>query len=237
MKTVATLHPRQMVISHPFMLQIVVCDFIYYNISGATTSHRKLQYSPADLAKRWAVGDAIAEQTIKSTTQHFIHSAIHPIERHFKTKTVMLRYNRLKTTFYSETTFAKQKSFTGNTCAQLFFTDFGHQKLVLQKLKSEAGHSLMEGLIQDVGIPDHIHTDMAKEMTLGTWSKVCREHHIMMTNTEPYTPQQNKAELGFRELKRHVHPFMARTNTPPHLWDFCAVYTADLYMVGRLMRF
>jgi len=49
-----------------------------------------------------------------------------------------------------------------------------------------------------------------------------------MTNTEPYTPQQNKAELGFRELKRHVRRFMARTNTPPHLWGFCAVYTADL---------
>mmetsp|Transcript_24287 Transcript_24287/g.34810 ORF Transcript_24287/g.34810 Transcript_24287/m.34810 type:complete len:1184 (-) Transcript_24287:1334-4885(-) len=205
-----------------------VCDFIHQNISGATTSRRKLQFSSSDLAKRWAVGDAIAEQTIKSTTQHFIRSAIHPIERRFRTKTAMLRYNRLKTTFYSDTTFSKQKSSTGNTCAQLFITDFGYQKLVPQKLKSEAGHSLLEGLIQDVGIPDHIHTDMAKELTLGTWSKVCKEHHIKMTNTEPYTPQQNKAELGFRELKRHVRRFMARTNTPPHLWDFCAVYTADL---------
>jgi hypothetical protein len=46
--------------------------------------------------------------------------------------------------------------------------DFGFGKFCPQWLKSESGFSLQE-ILQDVGIPRHIHTDVAKEMTLGTW--------------------------------------------------------------------
>ena len=52
-----------------------VCDFIYHNIFEATTSRRKLQCSPPELAKHLAVGDTIAEQTIKNTT-HFFFAAL-----------------------------------------------------------------------------------------------------------------------------------------------------------------
>jgi len=42
------------------------------------------------------------------------------------------------------------------------------------KLKSEAGYTLRE-YIQDVGIPQSIHTNGAKELTLGNWKQVCRD--------------------------------------------------------------
>jgi hypothetical protein len=73
-----------------------------------------------------------------------------------------------------------------------------------------------------------MHTDDAKELTMGTWKRVCQEHGITMSNTEPHSPWQNRAEGAIRELKRHVQRFMSRTRSPKRLWDFCAIYVTDL---------
>jgi hypothetical protein len=62
---------------------------------------------------------------------------------------------------------------------ELFISDFGYGKFCPQKLKSKAGFSLQE-FLQDVGIPRHLHTDVAKEMTLGTWLKTCKEAGIKL---------------------------------------------------------
>jgi hypothetical protein len=86
------------------------------------------------------------------------------------------------------------------------------------KAKSEAGFVLKE-LIQDVGIPKHIHTDGAKELTLGTWKDACHDAGIRVTNTENNSPWQNCTEVEIRELKKDVRRFMSRTNTPLVLWD------------------
>ncbi len=71
--------------------------------------------------------------------------------------------------------------------AQVFCTDFGYVKTVPMTLKSEAGYALKE-FIHDLGIPKHIHTDDAKELTMGTWKRVCQDHGIIMSNTEPHSP-------------------------------------------------
>ena len=89
--------------------------------------------------------------------------------------------------------FSNTQSVLGNSMAQIFANDQGFVKVVPMAHKSDAGFALSE-LIQDVGIPHHIHTEEAKELTLGTWRKVCRDHSIKMTNTDPHTPQQNRAE-------------------------------------------
>ena len=118
--------------------------------------------------------------------------------------------------------FSNTKSILNHTMAQLFVNNQGYMKITPMKLKSEAGFALKE-LIQDVGIPYHMHTDEDKETTLGTWRKVCKEHSIAMSNTEPHSPFQNRAEAGIGELRRYVNRLMARTNTPKKLWDFFAV--------------
>jgi hypothetical protein len=175
--------------------------------------------SDATLAKRWAIGQQIAHETMKCTTQAFIRSAIHPIERRYRTKNQMLRYNRLNCTFYSDTFFSNKMSLLGNKCGQLFVTDFGYSKFVPMKAKSEAGLALHE-MIRDVGIPNHIHTDGAKELTLGKWKEICRDTNIKMTQTEKESPWQNRTEIEIRELKRHVRRFMGRTKTPYALLGF-----------------
>jgi hypothetical protein len=55
------------------------------------------------------------------------------------------------------------------------------------KTKGEAGHALKE-LLQDVGIPGELHTDGAKELTMGTWKQVCRDAGIKTSTTEKNSP-------------------------------------------------
>lgn len=94
-------------------------------------------------------------------------------------------------------------------------------------LKSEAGDSL-QLFIQDVGIPQHLHTDLAKEITLGKWAKLCKDASIKCTTTEAHSPWQNWTEVEIRELKHHCRHLMSHSNTPKQLWDFCTMYSMDL---------
>ncbi|MGH7954922.1 MAG: hypothetical protein ACREOZ_03085, partial [Gloeomargaritales cyanobacterium] len=90
------------------------------------------------------------------------------------------------------------------------------------KSKSGAGDALGE-FVQDVGIPRELHTDNAKEETLGRWRKIRLNNHIKQTETEAYSPRQNRAERTIREIKKSVIRLMSRSKTPKCLWDFCTV--------------
>ena len=61
---------------------------------------RRLKVQPLELAKRWDISVNVADNTKKATTQHFIRSAVHQIERRFKTEISDLSYNRLHSTFF-----------------------------------------------------------------------------------------------------------------------------------------
>ncbi len=52
--------------------------------------------------------------------------------------------------------------------------DFGFGKVSTQKLKPEAGVSLQK-ILQAVGIHRQLHTDISKDMTLGTWAHVSKD--------------------------------------------------------------
>ena len=69
-------------------------------------------------------------------------------------------------------------------------TEFGFGKITPMKLKSEASYALKE-LFQDVGIPKDIHTDGAKELTMGEWKRLCREAGVKITQTEKNSPWQS----------------------------------------------
>jgi len=195
--------------------------------SSATVNKKKLFIEESELASRWSIGIKDAHETVNATTQKFILNALHPIERRFQTKNAMLRYNNLNCQFSSDTFFSNVKSLLQNTCAQLFVTDFGYLKFSPMKQKSEAGFALKE-LIQDVGIPKHLHTDGAKELTLGTWKQICKETGIQTTQTEAHSPWQSRTDVEIRELKRHVRRLTSRSQTPTVLWDFCCQYVAEL---------
>jgi hypothetical protein len=215
----------KMLATQPYCCEII--DDVSRNLSTTNTNKKRLVYEHEELAKRWAIGHTAALDTVKATTQNWIRSTLHLIERRFRTKHTMLRYNRLDCKFYSDTFFSDCSSVLGNKCGQLFVSDFGYTKFAPMKRKSEAGFALQE-LIRDVGIPRQIHTDNAKELTLGLWKETCRDANIMMTQTEKDSPWQNRTEVEIRKLKKHTRRLMSRSKTPLALWDFCCQYTTEL---------
>jgi hypothetical protein len=111
----------------------------------------------------------------------------------YKTTNITLHYNQLGCRFNSDTFFSGVKLLQQNRCAQLFITEFGYAKITPMRSKSDTGYALKE-MIQDVGIPKEIHTDGAKELTMGTWKQVCRHAGIKTTITKKDSPWQNRAE-------------------------------------------
>jgi hypothetical protein len=151
-------------------------DQIMRQLSATTTTKKQLFIKAYELSKQWMISLQNAEKTVKATTQSFIRNAVHPIERKFRTKVATLRYNHLRCRFSSDTFFSSQRSVLNNTCGQLF----GYAKFMPMQSKAEAPLALQE-LIQDVGIPNHVHTDGAKEMTMGQWKSICNDYGIKMT--------------------------------------------------------
>jgi hypothetical protein len=200
------------------------------SICSAQSSIRKPNISAATLAKRWGIGLDTATRTLHATTQLAIRQAIHPIQRRFRTEVMQLRYPRLggrHGRFYTDTFFSKTPSLSGCSMAQIYTNDVHFTKIFPLKTKSEAPDSLVQ-FMQDVGIPSHLHSDDAKELTQGRMGDIIRKCWIKATQSEPYSPWQVRAELGNRELKKAVRLTMARSNAPSRLWDFCATYHAEI---------
>jgi hypothetical protein len=80
-------------------------------INKVNTEKKKLFMNEEQLARIWAIPQSVAHDTIKSTTQLFIRSKIHLIERRYRTKNAMLRYNQLNCKMYSDTFFSNCNQF------------------------------------------------------------------------------------------------------------------------------
>jgi hypothetical protein len=193
-----------------------------YNVSVTSSSTRTSQLSPESLAKRWGIGLEAAKNTIRVTTQKEIRSTLYPIERHFRTKQAQLRYRQLSGRhgrFYTDKFFSNQAALNGAKMAQLYIDDIGFRKIYTMKTKGETADTL-SAFIHKIGIPHAIHSDDAKELTQGRFRSICKDYSIPCTSAEPYSPWQNRAEGGIRELKRHIHRKMKARNVPQRLWDF-----------------
>jgi len=95
------------------------------------------------------------------------------------------------------------------------------------RLKSKAANTLRCS-IHDVGIPQTLHNNNAKELMQGKWRKVCNDYSINTTYTEPHSPWQNRAEGSIRETKHHIHRKMKAHNVPKRLWAYCAKWSCDV---------
>jgi hypothetical protein len=182
------------------------------------------------LAKRWGIGLDSALKTIQVTTQRGIRNVTGPLERRLKTKQAHSRYPHLggrHGRFYTDTFFSSVPTLRSCDLAQLYTNDIGFMKVYPMRAKSEAFESL-NAFIHEVGIPDELHLDDAKELMEGKFRKVCREYGIKTTYSEPHSPWQNRAEAGIRELKRQVHRKMKARNVPLRLWDFCCKWVCSI---------
>jgi hypothetical protein len=73
-------------------------------------------------------------------------------------------------------------------------------------------------------IPSSFHSDGAEALTLGNWKDIAWKYHRPTTETELYSPWQNRAESGIRELKRYINQSMRFSNAQ----KFCEISVAYL---------
>jgi hypothetical protein len=123
---------------------------------------------------------------------------------------------------------ASSPSLATNKYYQIFANDVGFVKGYPMSRKSKAGNAL-DSFFQDVGVPSRLHTDGAKEMTLGKWRSICEKvGGVSQTTTEPGSPWQNCAEGEIKEVKKQTYQIMSRTKASKRLWDFAANYVCDI---------
>ena len=185
-------------------------------IAAMTTSFKEIDTPTEILAKRWNIGLETAKKTLKCTTQKGVRHTLYSIERRFRTKQAQLRYQQLSGRhgrFSTDTFFSSQPTLNGCNMAQLFINDLSFVKCYPMQQRSDAPNTLIR-FIQEVGIPHAIHSDDAPELMHGRFRQLCKDYQIQSTFTEPYSPWQNRAEGGIRELKKMVHRKMTSKRVP-----------------------
>jgi hypothetical protein len=223
-----------------------VCGFCHerYQDSGDWSDTRQVAafrkeapkpaLSPEVLGKRWGIGNEIASNTIRTTTQKGIRKVVHPVQRRLRSQPY-LRHPTLRGRWYSDTVFFKDKGLGGETCAQLTTNGKGYGRFWPMKSKRLASHGLVN-LIQEDGIPEKLITDNSKEQGAAAagnteWEKVVSRYHINRTFTQPFSWWQNRAESEVREIKRGIRKWTTQKRSPRRLWP----YLGDL--VTRIRSF
>jgi hypothetical protein len=176
-------------------------------IAPTSTSPKEHNTTAEQLGRKWNVGLDIAKKTLKCTTQKGVRQTLYPIEWHFCTKQAQLRYRQLSGQhgrFYTDAFFSSHSTLSGGKMAQLYINDLSFVKCYPMKQKSDAPDTLVR-FIQEVGIPQAIHSDDAPDLMHGHFKQLCKDYQIHLTYMEPYIPCQNRAERRIRELKRMVH--------------------------------
>ena len=129
--------------------------------------------------------------------------------------------------------FSKVKSLHGETGGSIFTNGQGYDKFYPCKTKGDHPDALMR-FIHDVGVPQTLVTDGAKELTDGQAGATCQEYRIDQKVTVPYSPWQNLAEASIRELKRGVRRVIRRTGAHIRTWSYAAKWVTDIRRLTAL---
>ena len=127
------------------------------------------------LSKVWQISYEDSKRTIDATTQYGTHTPNQVMNQNYTTNDRILQYKRITQYFFMDTFFATKKGGTssrGNTCCQLFVTDKGFIYVVTMKHKSEV-LAAIKLFAKEVGAPDAIVSDMAKEQVSQDVRKFC----------------------------------------------------------------
>lgn len=192
------------------------------------SSKRHPQVNYEELSERWNIGLTQAKQTLGTTTQRGIRSAILPLSRRYRTDRMYHQKKLRNQKFYTDTIFGKCRSLANNSCAQIFATEAYFVKAYPMETKSKAGLALRQ-FIRDFGVPEQLTSDGAPEQTgaktefVANVRKYGIEHHV----SEPNRPQQNRAEAVIREVKKRWFRQMTKRRVPKRLWDYGIVWVCE----------
>jgi Reverse transcriptase (RNA-dependent DNA polymerase) len=194
-----------------------------------TSVRRKGTITAEELAKRWRISIQQARRTIDRCTQLAIRDYENSLgERRLRHSNQQLWYRRYNADCYTDTMFAAVPSlYNGYKCAQIYCTDFGYIRFYPMLLESDA-HKTLDLLHDNVGVFRIMIPDGAKTLTTKHFAAKAQKAGSIIRPVEAYTPNQNRAESGIRELKRMYRRAMLQSGAPAVLWDHCMQLQAEI---------
>ena len=104
----------------------------------------------------------------------------------------------------------------------------GFINVVPMKRKSEI-LAAIKLFAKEVGTPDTIVSDMAKEQVSQHVQNFCNTIGTMLRALEEGTPWSNKAELYIKLMKEAVRKDVKESNCPLRFWDYCLERRVRIY--------
>jgi hypothetical protein len=189
--------------------------------ANATLKKRKGFVGPEKLAANWGIGTETAKRTLEASTQLAVRDFKHTTGgRRMKPNAWMLKYPRKDCKVYTDTMFGKVKSLRGNTCMQVYATEFHYLRAFPMRSKSQADETLNE-FFRTTGIPAGMIPDNAMELTKGKFLKTAKRYQCTILPCESYVKDANAAEDAIKELRRMFQRQMISKAVPEVLWDYC----------------
>ena len=182
------------------------------------------------------IPDHVVKEMLKCTTLEYssvtVENSINPRD-HYVPRFPALRPFRLTRLVYTDTFFPKVTSIRGYKCFQLFGIKHAQYiKCYLMQRKSQAITAL-HSFINDVGIPNEIRMDNAKEQGHSeVWKKTCLLLHIKNSFTEADHQQQDYSERAGQSIIFRAQQMLNINNAPICLWCFAIEYAE---LVGLLI--
>ena len=100
-------------------------------------------------------------------------------------------------------------------------------KVYLMKSKDQALNSLLQ-FFTDVGIPDKIVYDGAREFSSQAWRQELAKRHVAWHQTEPYHQHQNQAEPRVCDIKMLALELLSTSGAPDNYWCYAIELAEDL---------
>ena len=128
-----------------------------------STSNKRSVITPEILSRRWGVGLDTAKRTLKVTTQSGIRNVLAKGERKVRQKLDHLAFPNLSGKWYTDTMFSNVQSVRGHLTVQVFTNGRGSDHFYPMKSKGMVGPNALMPFIREVGIPQTIVIDNARE--------------------------------------------------------------------------
>ena len=170
------------------------------NPNTFVSNSRHSDVTAHDLSERWSISLKAATNTLKKTTQRFLHSAVLPLSRRYRTD-MMFERKTLRGQWSTDTMDGRCKSLDGNRYAQVFTNKSYFSRIYPMDSKKKTRDALRL-FCQEFGVPEKLQFDGSKEQTAKgtTFMKQIRRHDIDYHISEADLHNQNPVEGVIREL-------------------------------------
>ena len=196
-----------------------------------TATSRHSTITPERVAKVMNISVEKAKQMLKVTTQKGIRTAVRPIHKRYRVNHLDLHSSKLKGQWYIDWIKAAYKSLDQKAGAFVISNGTFTASYPTEDNKSPKAKISLNEFCQDVGVPEKLKSDRAKEFC-GRGSdflKTAQGKGIDLTYAEPERKNEiAPVDLEIREIRKLTHQKMVANNIPERLWDFTLMHSTKV---------